>query len=175
MTSTIARLVLLIGTLAACAPGRGADFCAKTDMNRLVWVPEFEAAVHDYFGGERGDFYWPDGVVAEQVIEGLGGPPNDIERLPGGLVMGSACRAHSCMERAAVIARCPSTVVAFGVKYFPCGAARCDSLPSFTIFSAPGAPQVARQRLEEWVRSEAGPAVLAPRIQYRAPRSGPHP
>lgn len=176
MRSVTAGIVLLIGVLAACVPARKSDFCANTDMNQLVWEPGFEEAVDDYFGEERGDFYWADGLVSDQVITGLGGPPNDLERLGGGLVIGSACRAHSCPERAAVIVQCPSTIVAVGVKHFRCssepGRVFCDSLPTFTIFSPPGAPELARERLTEWVRTESEDAVLPPTIDYRAPRSG---
>lgn len=173
-----AGIVLLIGVLAACVPDRRSDFCAKTDMNQLVWMPGFEEAVDRFFGAERGVFYWTDGSVSEQVIAGLGGPPNDLERLRDGLVMGSACRAHSCDERAAVIVQCPSTIVAVGVKHFPCAfepeGDHCDLTPTFTIFSAPGAPGLARERLEEWARTESrnavsGKAVLPPRIRHRAP------
>ncbi len=176
MRSVTAGIVLLIGVLAACVPARRSDFCANTDMNQLAWAPGFEEAVNDFFGAERGDFYWVDGPVSEQVLAGLGGPPNDLERLGGGLVMGSACRAHSCDERAAVIVQCPSTIVAVGVKHFPCGVepgeGLCDFIPTFTIFIAPGAPGLARERLEEWARTESGNAALAPRIEYRAPRPG---
>lgn len=174
MRSVTAGIVLLIGVLAACVPARRSDFCANTNMNQLVWEPGFEEALDDFFGAERGDFYWPDGPVSEQVLVGLGGPPNDLERLGGGLVMGSACRAHSCPERAAVIVQCPSTIVAAGVKHFRCRSehegVRCDSLPAFTIFSAPGAPGLARERLEEWARTESENA-LPPPIEYRAPHS----
>jgi hypothetical protein len=145
-------------------------------MNQLVWMPRFEEAVNDFFGAERGVYYWVGGRVSEQVIAGLGGPPNDLERLSGGLVMGSACRAHSCGERAAVIVQCPSTIVAVGVKHFPGAFERAEGLddltPTFTIFSAPGAPGLARERLEEWARTESGNAVQTPRIKYRAPRPG---
>lgn len=174
MRSVTAGIVLLIGVLAACVPARKSDFCANTNMNQLVWEPGFEEAVGDFFGAEHGDFYEPGTPVSDQVLAGLGGPPNDLERLRDGLVMGSACRPHSCTERAAVIVQCPSTIVAAGVKHFRCrsehAGVRCDSLPMFTIFSAPGAPELARQRLEEWARTEWGNAVLAPRIEYRAPR-----
>lgn len=176
MRSLTAGIVLLIGVLAACVPARRSDFCANTDMNQLVWARGFEEALDDFFGAERGVYYWADAPVSEQVLSGLGGPPNDLERLRGGLVMGSACRAHSCDERAAVIVQCPSTIVAVGVKHFPCAFERaedpCDLIPTFTIFSAPGAPGLARERLEEWARTESGNAVPAPRIEYRAPRPG---
>ena len=174
MRFVIAGIVLLIGVLAACAPARKSDFCANTNTNQLVWEPGFEEAVDDFFGAEHGDFYEPGTPVSDQVLAGLGGPPNDLERLRGGLVMGSACRAHSCPERAAVIVQCPSTIVAAGVKHFRCrsepAGVRCDSLPMFTIFSAPGAPALAREGLEQWARRESENAVLAPKIEYRAPR-----
>lgn len=170
-----AGLVLLIGALAACAPARSSDFCANTNMNQLVWEPGFQEAVDDFFGGERGTFYWANALLSEQVISGLGGPPNDLERLRGGLVMGSACRWQSCMERAAVIIQCPSTIIAVGVKHFPSAFepahASRDLIPAFTIFSAPGAPGLARERLEEWARTESEDAVVPPRIEHRAPRS----
>lgn len=168
MRSVTAGIVLPLGVLAACVPARGSDFCANTNMNQLVWEPGFEEAVGDFFGAERGEFFWTDGPVSEQAIAGLGGPPNDLERLRGGLVMGSACRAHSCDERAAVIVQCPSTIVAVGVKHFPCvfenAEGPCDLIPTFTIFSV----------LEEWARAESrnavsGKAVLPPRIKHRAP------
>jgi hypothetical protein len=167
----VARIVLLVGSLAACASDRGEGFCAKEDMNQVVHMPEFEEAVDAYFGDERADFYWLDGLISDHVLSGLGGPPNDLERLPGGFVRGSACRAHSCPERAAVIIRCPSEAVAFAVKHFRCSKSSCDDSPTFTIFSHPKTPDVARKGLEEWVRRESDTPGVAPRIEYRTPRS----
>ena len=166
----IPRMVFFVGALAACGPARGADFCAHTDMNQVVWTPGFEEALDGYFGGERADLLWANGSVSEQALVGLGGPPNELERLSGGFVMGSACRAHSCAEeRAAAVIHCPSTIVAVGVKHFRCGAG-CDSLPTFTIYSAPGTPGVARQRLEEWARIEPGHPDHPLRIEHRTRR-----
>lgn len=158
--------------LAACSPRPEADFCARTDMNQVVWIPEFERAVHAYFGEERDDFFWPDGLVAEQMIAGLGGPPEPLQRLPEGLVIGSACRAHSCPERAAVVIQCPSRPVAFAIKYFRCGDGDCDTTATFAIFTEPAAPQLARQQLEAWVRTETRGSRVAPRIEYRIPAPG---
>ncbi|HST60924.1 MAG TPA: hypothetical protein VLK84_19635 [Longimicrobium sp.] len=169
----IVRIVFLVGALAACGPARGADFCARTNMNQVVWTPGFEEALDGYFGGERADLYWANGRVSEQALAGLGGPPNELERLSGGLVIGSACRAHSCdLEQAAAVIQCPSRIVAVGVKHFRCGAGQCDSLPTFTIYSGPGIPGVARQRLEEWARSVSGHPDHAVRIEHRTPRRG---
>lgn len=171
-----ATFVLLAAAAAACESAPAADFCEarKTDMNQVVWTEGFDDAVDAFFGQERADLYWYDGLVSDQVITGLGGPPNALERLPGGLMMGSACRAQSCPERAAVIVQCPSTVVAAGVKHFRCGNGRgnrfCDSVPTFTIFSAPGAPGAARERLEAWARSESEDPSGAVTIEHRAPR-----
>lgn len=168
--------VLLAAGVAACARAPAGDFCEarKTNMNQLVWTPGFDDAVDAFFGRERADFYWDDGRVSDQVITGLGGPPNELERLPGGLMMGSACRAQSCPERAAVIVQCPSTVVAAGIKHFRCGKGRgdqlCDSVPTFTIFTAPEGPDVARERLEAWARSESEDPGGAVTIEHRAPR-----
>jgi hypothetical protein len=153
--------------LAACSPGPAEDFCARTDMNQVVWIPEFERAVHAYFGEERADFFWPDGLISEQMIEGLGGPQEPLRRLSEGLVIGSACRAHSCQERAAVVIQCPSRPVAFAIKHFPCRGGYCDTTASFTIFTEPAAPALARQQLEAWVRSESLGVRAAPRVEYR--------
>jgi hypothetical protein len=153
--------------LAACTPGPAEDFCARTDMNQVVWIPEFERAVHAYFGEERDDFFWPDGLISEQMIAGLGGPPEPLRRLSQGLALGSACRAHSCPERAAVVIQCPSRPVAFAIKHFPCRDGYCDTTASFTIFTRPGAPALARQELEAWVRSESRDVRVAPKVEYR--------
>ena len=169
------RAALLLCTLAACASGPPEDFCAASDMNRMVWKPSFAQEVEGYFGENRADLYWDDGRIAEQVVEGLGGPPNPVEKLGGGLVMGSACRAHSCPERAAVIVRCPAEVVAFGVKYFKCSGSpetRCDSIPTFAIYSRTDFPHVARTALDEWVRREAREEGFAPVVEYRHASSG---
>jgi hypothetical protein len=158
--------------LAACSPSPAADFCANTNMNQVVWEPGFDQAVQAYFGEERADFFWPDGLVSEQMIEGLGGPPEPFQRLPEGLAFGSACRAHSCPERAAVVIQCPSRPVAFAIKYFPCRGGYCDTAASFTIFTEPAAPELARRQLEAWVRSESRGSRVAPRTEYRIP--APH-
>jgi hypothetical protein len=159
--------------LAACSPSPAADFCAGTDMNQVVWKPGFERAVHAYFGEERADFFWPDGLIWEQAIAGLGGPPEPLKRLSEGLAIGSACRAHSCPERAAVVIQCPSRPVAFAIKHFRCsssrGGADCDTTATFTIFTEPAAPGLAKQQLEAWARSESPDVRVTPRMEYRVP------
>jgi hypothetical protein len=168
-----AMFILLATGVVACAHAPTGDFCEtrKTNMNQVVWTPGFDDAIDAFFGRERASFYWEGGRVFEQVAAGLGGPPYDLERLPGGLMMGSACRWQSCPERAAIV-QCPSTIVAVGVKHWWAGERNLsfDSVPTFTIYSAPGAPAVARERLEAWARSESADRGGAVSIEHRAPR-----
>ena len=60
-------------------------------------------------------------------------PPDNIRQLGPKLIMASACRAHSCMEKAVAIVACPSTILAVGILHFSCSRS-CSNDATVTLF-----------------------------------------
>ena len=131
------------------------NFCAYKNTNQLVWDKDFQQHVKQFFGSERDGLYWKNGLLSDQAIEGLGGPADDIRQLGPKLVMASACRAHSCMEKAAAIIACPSTVLAVGILHFSCSRS-CSSDATVTLFfSDKNKTLQGRPELEAWGKRAA--------------------
>lgn len=131
-------VMLVLATQVACAAAK--DLAAYRNTNELVWDDGFRASVAQFFGKQRASYFWRDGLVSDQVLEGLGGPPEDIERIDGmPLFMASACRHHSCPEKVAVVLRDSSHPVAFGVVHYACfqhhANATCSERPTLLILS----------------------------------------
>jgi hypothetical protein len=112
----------------------------RVEPDREVVALAFENAAGPKM---RGDYFWRGGLVAEQVIAGIG-VPEDPVAVGNGLYLISGCRAHSCSEKAAILARENSVVVAAALVHFRCrpdgkgkaGKRRtpCDDKHSLTIF-----------------------------------------
>ena len=136
---------------AIALPSVAEDFCALKNTNQLVWRDAFQEALKAYFGNARGSFYVPNGSVYTQVRDGLGGPPQDIVPLDGGLALASACRAHSCPEKAAVVIRCPNTIESVGILHFACGTDnRCASQATATLFFKTDTDRTGDADLQRW-------------------------
>jgi hypothetical protein len=103
--------------LMLCGRGMTADFCSYPGTNRLVWDKKFSLRIHQLFG-ERQESFFFQGPLHEQVLAGLGGPSDNIVSIGEKLRFASACRAHSCDEKAAVLIACPDKVLAVGILHF---------------------------------------------------------
>ena len=116
----------------------------------------------------RGSYFLPDRRVSEQILMGLGGPPDPTVWLSGGSTLISACRQHSCDEKAAVVVSKGGQLLAAGLISFHCrhiaGASfpeTCDDKSVLTLFlrHRKGRETYA-QELRAWAAREAvtGPA-----------------
>jgi hypothetical protein len=154
------RSSVILGILLAMALSTAwsRDFCSYKNTNQLSWDPEFADAVRSFFGELR-DSHFSDGQkVADQALERLGGPPDDLKSLQDGLVLAAACKAHSCPEEGAAVISCPSTIVAVAiVRYYQeCDGGgktgeRCALQPTVTMFFRDGKAMLGREALEQWI------------------------
>ncbi|MFD2367668.1 hypothetical protein [Pseudoduganella sp. GCM10020061] len=163
------RWIAAVAALAASSASMAQDFCAHRDTNSLVWNKAFAAEVKRYFGGSKGYLYWDKATIASQVLAGLGGPPDAIRRLDGNMAIASACRAHSCMEKAAVVIACPATIVAIGaIHYSPTSGEGWTDRPELTLFSD-GSNQQAHDALKQWAAAALGDKFDGMPVHVRSP------
>lgn len=77
-----------------------AEFCR--DTNQLVWSRGFDGEIKRFVGPHTGEF----ATLQRQVLASLGGPPDrPVEMLgykAGGWLF-SACKAHECLVKGAVL------------------------------------------------------------------------
>lgn len=127
--------LVLIMLMACVTPAAAGDLADYKNTNQLVWDKQFKASVNHFFGGTKGSFLWGDDLISAQLLEALGGPPDDLHKLDDGLVLASACRAHSCPEKGAVILK-DNGVVAAALISFKCHGdpTVCAEDPTLTIF-----------------------------------------
>lgn len=145
------------------------DFCASRDTNQLVWDKEFKGSIENYFGGQKAYVFWKNATIAEQVISGLGGPPDEVKRLDGNMVLASACRAHSCIEKAAVVIACPAKIAAVAVIHY-CTVAKpgCADEPELTLYSD-GMNLGAHNALKAWAAQALGKKFEGIPVRVRSP------
>lgn len=154
--------------LAIPVPSGAADLCSYASTNQLVWDKQFRAALNKFFGSEKLDLFIPSATISEQVVEGLGGLPNPIVKKHD-LLLASACRAHSCDEKSAVVIQCPATLVAAGVLHYHCTKAGCDSTPTATLFIGDvNDDGQAKAELRAWAQQVNAQAII-----YRTPSNLP--
>lgn len=162
-----ARFLLRLAVLALgiSAPALAQDFCRGRDTNQLVWNKDFQRAITSYFGDRKAYLFWQNATIAQQVLAGLGGSPDPLQKIDANTVLASACRHHSCMEKAAVVIACPSTIMSVGVIHYACESGRlgCAEKPILTIYSdeeAEGdrASLPSHRTLVKWARDVLEPA-----------------
>jgi len=176
------RLQTLAASLRNASPGRGmkrplsllvlalASFTVVAkdpdsfrDTNQLVWDKTFAASLTAFFGRMHATYYWRGGLLSDQVVAGLGGPPDAVVRIGNSpLFLASACRAHSCTEKAAVIFKDPKHLIAFGVVHYPScfdkpAKPGCSDQPTLSILTRASSldPQV-RETLVDWAEGQVG-------------------
>jgi len=154
------------------------DFCSYRNTNQLSWDPQFPDAVRSFFGELRDNHFSDGQLVADQALERLGGPPDDLKSQRDGLVLAAACKAHSCPEEGAAVIACPSTIVAVAVVryYQQCYAEtsgdRCEQRPTVTMYFRDRNTMAGRDALEQWIAARpinwgepSPPPVI---LEYRA-------
>lgn len=171
-------LVAVIVSALSISTAWSSDFCSYKNTNQLAWDPQFADAIRSFFGELR-DHHFSDGQrVADQALERLGGPPDDLKSESDGLVLAAACKAHSCPEEGAAVISCPSTIVAVAiVRYYQqCYAEtpgeRCEQRPTVTLFFRDRKTMSGREALERWFAARpinwgepSPPPVI---LEYRA-------
>ncbi|WP_375271365.1 hypothetical protein [Sphingomonas sp.] len=156
---------LLIATAVAvspapprdCAPAR-LDACDTT--NSLIWSRAFTRDLHAFLGDGTASYLNRNRPVFDQAQEVLGGPPDDPVRLADRSWMFTACRAHSCAEKGAVVLTPAGRIVAVGILHFGCGASTnprrsCTGIPRLALYlrgAAPSSTAIARTEIETWAR-----------------------
>ena len=125
-------VTLIFGAFAQVSVAK--DFTSYKNTNQLVWDKDFKPVLVAFFGTRKASFFWRKGLVWQQALEGLGGPPEDIEKLSSSLYLASACRAHSCMEKAAAVIEQPGQLVAVGLVEYGCfRSPRCAERPTLQL------------------------------------------
>jgi len=159
-------LVAVVGLLGFSGISCADDLCSFKNTNQLVGDTGFKAELKKFFGESQGDLILPKTPLFNQVLVGLGGPPDDI-RISGALAIASACRAHSCDEKAAVVIKCPSTIIAAGTLSFHCrerSGVSCETHRTLDLYFKDGDQALSgRSLLECWGEGFGD----APPIEYR--------
>lgn len=170
LSNLLACLALLVGS----APSMASNFCAFDNTNQLVWETAFARSVEAYLGTSREDFLYPNGRVSEQVLSALGGPPDDLVKLAGGLVLASACRHQSCMEKAAVVIKCPNVIKSAAIINYACSKKDCadDAIATLFLGNQPD-QRVGEWALKRWARSH-GVTTFTERVPDSVRRAMKH-
>jgi len=156
------EILLRIDPAARCGLNHLA-LCRNT--NQLVSEKRFVQAVATFVGNRRAAYLY-ETSVADQLLEVLHGPPDDVQRI-GALYRFTACRAHSCEEKGAAVLAPDGRVVALGILHSNCGAPRpssdCSRHETLTLFVR----DPARRRgviadLSDWAQSEVGDSYVFP-------------
>ena len=163
--------VLLAVTVAA-SPAPSNERCTLARLsvcrntNELIWDKAFRKAVRRFLSTRRASFLYPRGLVADQMIEVLGGPPDLPEKI-GPFFRFTACRAHSCEEKGAAVLEPGGGLIALGILYSACGiphpADDCPAHDTLAIFVRdPVAHQGVIANLSDWARSEVAQSYTYP-------------
>lgn len=101
--------------------------------------------------------------LSTAIIAALGGPPDEPQVLANGHVLMSACRPHSCAEKAGVIVDDEGDVEAAGLVHFNCGPTRegtavrsgsCRSTPVATMVTSGDTDASDLAALRRWAASQ---------------------
>ncbi|HEX7867025.1 MAG TPA: hypothetical protein VF555_18875 [Variovorax sp.] len=125
-------------------------------------VPALDRAVTAFAGLASGSYYWPEGLLAEQLIAGLASPRHRQQQaLPGGRRLLSSYRLpNGGSERSAVLVDDRSgEVLAAALAHRECGVGssstgcRDDQHAVLSIFLRPGFDRAQAQPLLDWSRT----------------------
>ena len=172
--------MLTIVAAVSAPPIWSKDLCSYQNTNQLVWDSQFQKALKDYFGELRDEHFSAGELVSSQALDRLGGPPDQLKKIQGGLALATACMAHSCPEHGAVVLRCPAEIVAVAiVRYYQQCVPKppvdlCELLPTVSMYFKNGTTvMTGREAIEGWIsmlhinwgENPAPPVVL----EYRLP------
>lgn len=159
-------LALLLSSIigAAAAPAFAADAVLTLNTDRVqedTHAPALDLALTRFAGMASGSYYWPEGLLAEQLISGLSSRRDRKQQaLPDGLqLLSSYRRPYGGSERAAVLIDGRSgDVLAAALVHRQCGAGSSstgcldDQHAVLSIFLRPGFDRAKAQPLVAWSR-----------------------
>jgi hypothetical protein len=158
-------LALAVAATPAPAPCGLHRLDACEDTNRLVWDAGFRRAVKRFLGPRRASYVDHRGLVAGQMIDVLGGPPDPPDMI-GERFRFTACRAHSCDEKGAAVLEPDGRLVALAILHSSCGEPHpsndCYAHVTLTLFVRnPKREREVIDNLSDWARSEVADAYTA--------------
>ena len=115
-------LALALAAAASVPPCDLGHLARCPDTNALVWSKGWDKAVRDFLGplgSKRVDYLDRGGTLSSAVAAVLGGPPDERARA-GEYYRFSACRAHSCPEKGAVLLTPNGRIQAIAVLHSDC-------------------------------------------------------
>ncbi|GAA4769360.1 hypothetical protein GCM10023219_14490 [Stakelama sediminis] len=160
-------MAVVSALLLALAQGAVKPSCSPahleqcSDTNQLIWSDAFTAELKAFLGGMRGSYLFDDAPVFDQQREVLGGPPDVPQRLTNGDWLFTACRAHSCEEKGAVVLSPEGHILATGMLDFHCHKtppyqAGCERGPTLDVFVAHhGDHRDAVAAMRRWAEAKA--------------------
>lgn len=164
----------MISLLAAGAAACGLatpQHCSSTNV--LINKAEVRSELDRLAAGRSAALlHGREAPVAEQLLEVLGGPPEEPVKA-GPYLLFAACRAHSCDEKGAMLVGERGDIAGAAILYFGCsadGAPLCDTADRLlAIFVAGPIPSPAHRELLQWGASLAGAGTLSRVSVERAP------
>ncbi|KLN55700.1 hypothetical protein [Variovorax paradoxus] len=156
--------VLLLSTFGTAAPASAANAVLTLDTDRAqedTQTPALDLALTRFAGMASGSYYWPEGLLAEQLISGLSSRRDRKQQaLPGGQrLLSSYRRPYGGSERAAVLLDDRGgDVLAAALVHRQCGkgSASTGCLDAqhavLSIFLRPGVDRAKAQPLFAWSR-----------------------
>ncbi|MFZ4690161.1 MAG: hypothetical protein ACOYLS_13045 [Polymorphobacter sp.] len=127
-------MMLVALLLAAAMPCSMAAPAQCSTTSELMWAPGTETALKGFFGTARGDYLMPNALVWKQAREALGGPPEEPLRLKDVSLLFSACRAHSCPEKGAMVVTPAGKIRAAALLHYRCTRAGCANNARLALF-----------------------------------------
>lgn len=169
--TTIRWMALLL--LAVASISYAGDFCGYINSNQLIQDKGFRKNIETFFGKRKGSYFSANGRIAEQAIDGIWGPPDNLKSFGENLVLASGCRAHSCTEKTAVVMSCPSEILAIGLIHFDCFEKNhppsCSENSVLTIFfSDANKNHIGSSELERWGKNAAAHDNKSITYEYRS-------
>jgi hypothetical protein len=129
---------------------------------KTAQAPSLDGAITAFAGLASGSYFWPEGLLAEQLIAGLASPRHRQQQaLPGGQrVLSSYRLPNGGAERSAVLVDDRSgEVLAAALAHRECGVSssskgcRDDQHAVLSIFLRPGVERAQAQPLLDWSRT----------------------
>ncbi|EAQ9805104.1 hypothetical protein EAN25_10070 [Salmonella enterica] len=102
MKKIIMLTLLILSVFSGYAESGTFNISQYNNTNDLIRDKQFQKHIKHFFGSLTGYYFWKGGV-AQQVTDGLWGTPDSVVRPDKNIWMASACRPHSCTEKAAYI------------------------------------------------------------------------
>ena len=122
------------------APCGLSNLSACRTTNNLVWDADFEQALGLFLGDRQAAYFYERGPVRDQAMAVLGGPPDTPVSVEN-LYRFTACRAHSCSEKGAVVLTPGGQIMAVAILHTVCATSprppRCTLKTRLAVYLHP--------------------------------------